>query len=259
MMGNLTSGQQHLVDQQAKLIMSGHADPTMQDLSGRAGMAALKPYITQKMQEIDPEFNSLNASGDRKYWNSASTRKQLQVMNVVSEQLPILKAASDQMKRSGLPVLDKATIKTLEATGNVDASNYVAASTASVEDIGKAIAGGNAMTNDQLRLADRLLPLGATPAQLDKIIQQLENGVNSRKLTVYQQGGVYGRFAAKNDPFLNEETKNKILTGNYVPGAGGGQAASVKMKDGTVVKPGDTYKGHVFNGGDPTQPSSWGK
>jgi hypothetical protein len=211
MMGTLPDGAQQLVKRQAKLIAEGHASPEMTELTARSGMANLRPYVEQELADNYPEFNISQASGDRKYWNSQQTRKQLQVMNVVSEQLPKLREASTEMKRLGIPVLDKKGIEALSATGNVDAANYIAASTATVEDIGKAIAGGNAITDDQLRLAQRIIPPGASPEQLDKVAQQIQGAVNSRKLTVYAQGGVYGKVAAKNDPWLDDDTRSKII------------------------------------------------
>jgi hypothetical protein len=219
-------------------------------------MAVLKPYIEQELADQYGDFNVNQAQGDRKYWNSNPTRKQLQVMNVVTEQLPKLKEASAQMKRLGIPALDATGIKALAAKGDVSAAEYIAASTASVEDVAKAISGGNALTDDQLKLAGRLIPPGATPAQLDKVINQIEAAVDSRKATVYQQGGIYGKIAAKNDPWLSEEIRQRIMNGNL---SGGGAAKPVTMKDGTVVNIGDTYMGHKYKGGDPTSPASWEK
>ena len=235
-MGTLTDSQKGIVTRQAKMISEGHADPTMADLTGRGGMAVLKPYIEQELSDKYPEFNVNQAQGDRKYWNSNPTRKQLQVMNVVTEQLPKLKDASAQMKRLGIPALDATGIKALAAKGDVNAAEYIAASTASVEDVAKAISGGNALTDDQLKLAGRLIPPGATPAQLDKVISQIEKAVDSRKATVYQQGGIYGKIAAKNDPWLSEDIRQRILSGNLSGGGAGGSAkpASITSASGNT-------------------------
>jgi hypothetical protein len=91
-----------------------------------------------------------------------------------------------------------------------------------VEDIAKAIAGGNAITDDQLKLAQRMVPIGATASQLEKISRQIQSAVDSRKMTVYEQGGVYGKIAAKDDPWLDENSRKKILGGDYSVGTGAG-------------------------------------
>jgi hypothetical protein len=207
----LNTYQQSLVDRQAKMIMNGVADPEMKDLSGRGGMANLKPHIESVLQ--DQGFDLQNAQGDRKYWTSPKVKQQMQVMNVVTEQLPKLLAAADQMKRLGIPVLDKPGVQALAKSGNVDAARYVGASAIEVEDIAKAMSSGNAFTDKQQELSSKIIPLGSTPDQMVALAKQLQDAVNSRKVTVYQQGGTYGKMAAKNDPYLDDATRQRILGG----------------------------------------------
>jgi hypothetical protein len=199
------------------MVAAGQADPELKDLSGRTGQAAFKPYILQELADRYPDFNVVNAVGDKKYWNNPQTKKQLQVMTVVDNQLPVMEAASNEMKRTGIPVLDSRIINALAGMGYPNAANYIAASTTSVEDIAKGISGGQAMTDDQLRLAQRLLPPGASPQQLDAVIGQIKNGIRSRKISVYREGGVYGKIAARNDKFLDDVTRQAILTDTEPP------------------------------------------
>jgi hypothetical protein len=208
---DLSPKEQDWIKKHTALIVSGQAPADMSDLTSRSGMAKYRPYIEQELSNSHPEFNIENAKGDEKYWNSQQTRKQIQVMDVVSEQLPKLKKIRDKMKLLNIPILDSKGVQVLAAKGDVNAAEYLASSAATVEDIGKAIAGGNAITDDQLKLAQRMLPPGSTVKQLDRQIKAIESAVNSRKATVYRQGGVYGKVRAKSDPYLDKSVKDEIL------------------------------------------------
>lgn len=227
-------GGQNKIDSYVEALYRGDADPSLKDLSTRSG-GSQRIDVINRMSELHPEFNFSQAVGDRTYWNNQTTKKQLQVMNVVSEQLPKLLQASAEMKRLNIPMLDKKGIEILNASGNTDAANYIGASVASVEDIAKAIAGGNAITDDQLKLAQRMVPMGATPAQLEKIAKQIAVAVDSRKATVYRQGGIYGKNAAKTDPYLDESVKQEIL-GGEAPAA---QSQSKSVNGVTYIKQAD--------------------
>jgi len=194
------------VEAYIKEIENGHADPGMSDLTTRGVEGAkARIQVLQRWNELHPETPLQALKGKRAYWNNDKTQRQLQVMNVVSEQMPVLLQAANDMERGGIPSLNKLITVSGYAAGNPEVAAFLTAHTASIEDIAKAIAGGNASpTNEQLALAERLLPKNATPAQMRAGVAQIINGVNSRKYTVYRQGGLYGKLAARDDEFLKQ-------------------------------------------------------
>jgi hypothetical protein len=195
----LSPQQQEFVKNIADNVVKGNIDPSLNDLPQRGGQAGMKVYIMQDIANRYPDFNPVLANGSLKYWNDKMTKRQLQVMDVVDEQLPVLQKAITLMKQNGIQKMNDAVVGMLAQSGNVNASNYIAASTVSVEDIAKAIAGGGSITDDQLTMANRLIPRGATVGQMEAILKQIKSGVTSRKTSVYKQGGIYGKIAAQND------------------------------------------------------------
>jgi len=224
------------VDGYIKEIENGHADPGMSDLTTRGVEGAkARIQVLQRWNELHPETPLQALKGKRAYWNSDKTQRQLQVMNVVSEQMPVLLQAADDMERLGVPSLNKLFTVLDYASGNPEVAAFLTAHTASIEDIAKAIAGGNASpTNEQLALAERLLPMNATPSQMRAGVAQIVNGVNSRKYTVYRQGGLYGKLAARDDEFLKQTpalwekiTGEKLTDGQEINNAAAAPAAPV--------------------------------
>jgi hypothetical protein len=192
-------------------IATGNTSPDLKEISSRAGGSQAKLRIQQAWQQAHPDMPLTQMEGDNKYWNSPKVKTQRQTMDVVTQQLPNLQQAADEMDRLGIPIFDEKAIKAMAATGNVQAANLLATSAVSIEDIGKAVAGGGAMNEDQQRLASSMIPIGSTPDQIRAQIKAVNQGVNSRKATIYKQGGIYGKLAAQNDPMLDPAIKDEIL------------------------------------------------
>ena len=195
-------------------IYNGEANPDMKDLSTRGVAGANARLQAQsKMKELHPEFDIEKEKTAYSFWNNPKNLQQRNAMDVVSEQIPKLIEAAKGLKASGLPVFDRATLEARRATGDVNAANYLAAFTATIEDVAKATAGGNAVTNDQLSLANNLLYKGGTTDQTIALAQQIQNAVDSRKLVQYVRGGLQAKKYAAADPFLDDDTREKIISG----------------------------------------------
>ena len=229
---------QTAVQQYGDSIISGNAPPDLKGLLSRNAPFAIA--VTQYVKTKDPDFNLPDAVGDYSYWNDKKNKQNRQVINAFQAQAPALEKAVDELKLSGIPALDSHAIDALYAAGNVKAANLLTNLGVLIEDVTKATAGGNASTDKQMALAQTILKKGATPDQLHQMLATAIEASNERKLTMYQQGGVYGRSAAKTDPWLPDEFKQAILSGSFhvQPTQGQVQAASrpqYKVGDTRVI------------------------
>jgi hypothetical protein len=213
---------QTAVQQYGDSIISGNAPPDLKGLLSRNAPFAIA--VTQYVKTKDPEFNLPDAVGDYSYWNDKKNKQNRQVINAFQAQAPALAKAVDELKLSGIPALDSHAIDALYAAGNVKAANLLTNLGVLIEDVTKATAGGNASTDKQMVLAQTILKKGATPDQLHQMLATAIEASNERKLTMYQQGGVYGRSAAKTDPWLPDDFKQAILSGSFHVQPAQGQA-----------------------------------
>lgn len=210
------------VQQYGDSIISGNAPPDLKGLLSRNAPFAIA--VTQYVKTKDPDFNLPDAVGDYSYWNDKKNKQNRQVINAFQAQAPALEKAVDELKLSGIPALDSHAIDALYAAGNVKAANLLTNLGVLIEDVTKATAGGNASTDKQMALAQTILKKGATPDQLHQMLATAIEASNERKLTMYQQGGVYGRSAAKTDPWLPDDFKQAILSGSFHVQPAQGQA-----------------------------------
>jgi hypothetical protein len=197
-------------------IADGDAAPDMKDLSSRGVAGAQARMRAQAlMKKKYPEINLQQEITANAYWNNPNNQRQRQTMDVVTEQLPNLVKASEELKRLGMPFLDRKTLEARRATGDVAAANYLAALTVTVEDVAKGVAGGNSLTDDQLKLANEIIYKGGTPDQVIGLAGQIQKGVDSRKMTMYRRGGLQAKKYAEQDPWLSDAIRERIVSGKY--------------------------------------------
>jgi hypothetical protein len=224
---NTPEGEQDLNDYIDR-VASGDASPDMKDLSSRGVQGAHAKMQAQRL--FKEKYSNINLQQEitaNAYWNNPKNQQQRQVMDVVSEQLPKLVEASNELKRLNVPFIDRKTMEARRATGDVTAAKYLAALAVTVEDVAKGVAGGNALTDDQLKLANQIIYKGGTPEQVAILAQEIQNGIDSRKMTMYKRGGLQAKKYAEQDPWLSDNIREKIISGTYnekkegVSGAGG--------------------------------------
>jgi len=204
---------QDAVKNYGDLILSGDASPDLKNLMNRNAPFAIA--VTQYVHQKDAQFDLPNAVGDYGYWNNNKNKQNRQVINAFQAQAPALLQAVDDLKLTGTPFLDKHAIDALYATGNVKAANLLASLGVQIEDLTKAVAGGNATTDKQMELASTILKKGATPEQIRQMVQTAINASNERKMSMYSEGGIYGKRAAQNDRYLPDNFKQAILSGQF--------------------------------------------
>jgi hypothetical protein len=203
-------------------VASGDASPDMKDLASRGAVGASARLKAQALfKKKYPELNLQQEVSAYAYWNNPKNQNQRQVMDVVSEQLPNLVEAANELKATGIPYLDRKTLEARRAAGDVAAAKYLAAFTVTVEDVAKGVAGGNALTDDQLKLANQIIYKGGTPEQIEVLAKEIQAGVDSRKMTMYKRGGIQARKYAEEDPWLSEDIKKRILSGDFKEAKGG--------------------------------------
>lgn len=197
-------------------ILRGKEDPTqaVTNLNKRGAGVAPVQYVENRLAEEG--FSSVDAKAKITYWTNYKTQNVIQQTNNLMGQLPQLRAAVQKMRRLGVPAIDQHGIELMKQAGDVDAANLIANYVATQEDIAKVTAGGNALTDEQLALAGRIFNQGANLAQAESQINALVGINNARKAAVYSQAGIYGKYAAQDDPYLPEDIKLKILNGQLV-------------------------------------------
>ncbi len=207
-------------------VAAGDVSPDMKDLASRGVQGAKARMQAQELFKKKYPGISLQAEVTANaYWNNANNQRQRQTMDVISEQLPKLVEASNELKRMGVPFVDRKVMEAKRAAGDVTAAKYLAALAVTVEDVAKGVAGGNALTDDQLKLANQIIYKGGSPDQIAALAGAVQSGVNSRKITMYKRGGIQGKNYAQTDPWLDDNLKAQILSGEYTdkkPAAEGG-------------------------------------
>lgn len=204
------------LDKYVERVYNGEEDPNMSNLSARgvAGAQA-KLLARQLLKEKHPDFDVEAEKAAYRYFTDVVNQRQRQVINTVQHQLPNLVSAAKALKMSGLPYFDRKTLDARRAAGDVNAARYLSAFTVSVEDVAKGTAGGLSLTDDQLALANELIYRGGTFEQVKALADEIKKATNARKASMYIQGGLQGRRAAQKDPYLPNDLKQRIVSGEF--------------------------------------------
>jgi hypothetical protein len=218
------------LDKKVDRLLRGVDSPeSINELNKRGYGVAAVQYIQDKLDKAG--FRLTEAGPAFKYWGNYKVQNVLQGTDNLMGQLPTMRSAIQAVKRLGIPVIDQHAIEALKASGNVDAARAIVALTATTEDLAKITSGGNAVTNDQLSLAGKMIKIGDTPEQADAEIEQIVNINNARKAAIYARSGIYGRYAASKDVFLPPEIRRKIANGEQVEGVSSGLAPEPSLPE----------------------------
>ena len=202
-------------------VLEGRLPPDLSFINKRGKDAQPRTdAVNSALYRLDPTFSQVNAQGDNKYWNSSKTKMQRQAIDAFQGIIPhILQASSELERTTGAPLIDGKLIDARAAMGDANATNLKSWLTLGQEDFGKAVAGSGNMTNEQLSFAERMLKSGFNHEQLQTILTNAQSAANARKVEIFRQGGIYGRYAARTDPYLSPEQKQEIISGGAQPGA----------------------------------------
>ena len=231
-------------------MIKGDAPPDFSFVKGRGqDNQIVVNDIYSELQKMDPNFSPSMAMSDYKYWTSAKTKQQRQAIDAFVTLAAKAKEATDKYKRLPAKMLNRPFMSVAKEIGDVETARYISQLGVLTEDLGKAVAGGNAMTDDQLKFATRILSQDYTPAQFEAAIDAALSGALERKHTIYAQGGVYGRNNARTEDASfwpgpeGEQIRQNIINPQI------GAEAPTKTKPGTFIKKRGTS-------GNPLRPTS---
>ena len=201
----------------AAKMLKGDAPPDFSFVKGRGqDNQIVINDIWANLQKMDPNFSPALAQADYKYWTTPKTKQQRQAIDAFVGLAQKAKEGADEFKNSGIKLINGAILRARLAAGDVGAAKYISQMGVLVEDLGKAVAGGNAMTDDQLKFASSILAKDYTPDQLKAAIDMALTGAMERKYSIYSQSGIYGRNNAVDDPFLTDDIRDAIINGRKI-------------------------------------------
>jgi len=207
----------------ATALVTNKMAPDQMAMLGRSSSRGL---VVAEAIKLDPNFNWAAAESNYVYGRNQQTQTVVRRIGVIDSTLNKLDDLATKMDQNGIVTFNKAAIIGRKELGDVQAADYDQMRTLLVEELGQVFAGGNAMSDRQLALANKLLLEGGTVAQMHSLITQLRDRVNNKKYEMVQ-----GTYMEGGDLSPNRGTQPQQMAKP--------QGVKMRAPDGTVstVKP----------------------
>ena len=222
-MANTGTNRSLLVDQPqqntlAQMLLDGELDSSKLSFKNRSAIIA-------QAKQIDPSFDEATNSADIQSWKK--NKQALQSMQIVQDNIGILKAVSDKLKRTGIPAGNNVLQWVRKNMGDTTAAQYEAAVQMIQDDLGSAVgvgAGASQFTDKKLEFAKGVISPDLTAGQLESKLQIVDEALNAKKFELYKTSGQIGTRNAQKDDKLPQSFKDALKNGksyaDAVKGAG---------------------------------------
>jgi hypothetical protein len=167
-------------------ILSGRMAPSQLTLVGGMGSRGVKfkQAVVAGVNKQNPEFNWQQAESGYKFGSSAATQNTVRFLDNIEKTLPVLQQASNDFKRSGVRVINKALLASKSQFGNTDVVKFEFARNILADEIAKILQGGgtgSGTSDAKLHQALDLLGGDMTPQQFDTALSVAKELLGTRR------------------------------------------------------------------------------
>jgi len=173
----------------AVAILSGRMAPSQLSLVGGMGNRGVKfkQAVVAEVNKRDPQFNWQASEAGYKFASAPGTQTTIRFLNNIEKTLPVLEKASADFKRSGVRIINRATLAAKSQFGDTSVTTFEFARNILADEIAKILQGGgtgNGTSDAKLRQAQDLLASDMTPAQFDAALAAAKELLGMRKVSL---------------------------------------------------------------------------
>jgi len=140
-----------------------------------------------EVNKRDPQFNWQASEAGYKFASAPGTQTTVRFLNNIEKTLPVLERASADFKRSGVRIINRATLAAKSQFGDTSVVTFDFARNILADEIAKILQGGgtgSGTSDAKLQQAQQLLAGDMTPAQFDAAIAAARELLSTRKVSL---------------------------------------------------------------------------
>lgn len=180
------------MEQAAYDLAFGNTPPPTSTIPRSAKTAQYQNQITQRAEQLNPNFKLSAAAGQYKYATDTSTKTKVQAINAVLPNMDMLIELSDAFQRSDYPTINSALRTFGWLTGNQTVSSLNEAAAIIGDEMGVALGGGT-MSDMKLQLGLKTVDPILSVDNYSKNIKLVKTFLNNRLQSIAQQAGPYAQ------------------------------------------------------------------
>jgi hypothetical protein len=167
-------------------ILAHRMAPSQLTLVGGMGTRGVKfkQAVVAGVNKQNPEFDWQQAESGYQFGKSSSTQNTVRFLDNIEKTLPVLQQASNDFKRSGVRVINKALLAGKSQFGNTDVVKFEFARNILADEIAKILQGGgtgSGTSDAKLHQALDLLGGDMTPQQFDTALSVAKELLGTRR------------------------------------------------------------------------------
>lgn len=188
------------IDSWAKKIQSGKA--VLSDLPGGMSAKSLRAQVAAKLGTSDYNVGEAVAkrrfqTGQAAFASSSQVEGPLTYMKSVIPNLDRLQTLSDKLPKGQFPIINRATLRVMQESGNPDVVAYATAMTETADQVAKILQGGGTgggTSDSKMKQALELFDKGFSPAQMKAVTSEVK-GLLSNRMKAMES--VQSKYAGK--------------------------------------------------------------
>lgn len=174
------------VNATAQAILAKRMAPSQLSLVGGMGQAGVKfkQAVMGAVLRQQPDFNFQEAESGYQFGKNTGVQTTVRMIDNIERSLPILEKASDDFKRSGVRIINKATLAGKSQFGDTAVVTFETARLGLADEIAKILSGGgtgSTTSDSKLKQANDLLASDMTPGQLRAVIKEVRTLLQTRR------------------------------------------------------------------------------